>query len=73
MSLITYCLPIIFTCIYASDKKAIRKIFKDCANLGIEYHDIDPHIQKITKTLAIKYIEDGDYFINEFLSRHMEP
>ena len=26
MSLISYYLPIIFTCIYASDKKAIRKI-----------------------------------------------
>ena len=24
-----------------------------------EYHDIDPHFQKITKTFAIKYIEDG--------------
>ena len=56
MSLISYCLPIIFTCIYASDKKAIRKIFKDYFKLGIEYHDIDSHVQKLTKTLAIKYI-----------------
>ena len=68
MSLISYCLPIIFTCIYASDKKAIRKIFKVCFKLGIEYHDIDSHVQKLTKTLAIKYIEDEDHFINEFLS-----
>ena len=66
MSLISYCLAIIFTCIYA--KKAIRKIFKDCSKFGIEYH-IDLNIQKITRTLAIKYIEDDDHFINEFLSQ----
>ena len=60
MSLISY--YFIFTCIYASDKKAIRKIFKDCFNLGIEYHDI-------TETLAIKYIEDDDHFVNEFFSQ----
>ena len=61
MSLISYCLPIIFTCIYASDIKAIRKIFKDCFKLGIEYLDIDSHIRKLTKTLAIKYIKDDDH------------
>ena len=69
MSLISYCLPFIFTCIYASDKKAIRKIFWDCFKLVIEYHGIDLHIQKLTKTFAIKYIEDDDHFINEFLSQ----
>ena len=56
-----------FTCLHASDKKAIRKIFKDCFKLGIEYHDIDSHIQELTKTLAIKYIDD--HFINKFLSQ----
>ena len=60
MSLISYCLPIIFSCIYASDKKANRKIFKDCFKLGIEYHDIDSHVQKPTKTPVIKYIEDDE-------------
>jgi len=30
MSRIAYCLPIIFTCVYASDKKAIQQIFTDC-------------------------------------------
>jgi len=33
-------LPIIFTCIYVSDKKAIRKIVKDCSKLEIEYLNI---------------------------------
>ena len=48
---------------------AIRKIFKGCFKLGIEYPDIDSYVQKLTKTLAIKYIEDDDHFINEFLSQ----
>jgi len=61
-------LPIIFTCIYASDKKAIGKIFKDCSKLGIEHLNID-YIRKLTKELAIKYIVDNDHFINNFLSQ----
>jgi len=69
MSGIAYCLPLIFTCIYASEKKATQKIFKDCSKLGIEYLNIDLHIQKLTKELAIKYIVENDYFINNFLSQ----
>jgi len=44
MSRLAYCRPIIFTCIYGSDKKAIRKLFKDCSKL-----ENDLHIQKLTK------------------------
>jgi len=66
---IAYCLPITFTCIYASDKKAIQKMLKDCSELGIEYQNSDLHIQKLTKELAIKYIVDNDHFINNFLSQ----
>jgi len=40
VSSIAYCLPITLTCIYASGKKAIRKIFKDCSKLGTEYHNM---------------------------------
>jgi len=70
MSRIAYCLSIIFTCIYASDEKAIQKIFKDCSKLGIEHLNIDLHIQKLTKEPAIKYIlVDNDHFINNFLSQ----
>jgi len=69
MSCITYCLPSIFTYIYATDKKSIRKILKDCSKLGIAHLNIDLHIQKLTKELAIKYIVDNDHFINNFLSQ----
>jgi len=69
MSRIAYCLLIIFTCIYASNKKAIRKIFHGCSKLGIEHLNIDLHIQKLIKELAIKYIVDNDHFINNFFSQ----
>jgi len=70
LNIISYCLLIIFTCIYASDKYVIRKMFKDCSKLGNEYLTIDLHIQKLTKALAIKYnmIEDED-LLNSFLSQ----
>jgi len=69
MSCIAYCLPIVFICIYASDKKAIRKSFKDCSKLGIEHLNTNLHIQKLTKELVIKYIVDNDHFIYNFLSQ----
>ena len=44
VSLISYCLPILYTSIHASDKKCIRKVFKDAIKLGIEHPGID-HLQ----------------------------
>jgi len=44
-------------------------MFKDCLKLGIEYLNIDLHILKLTKELAIKYIINNDHFINNFLSQ----
>ena len=34
ISLISYCLPVIFTCLYASDMKSMRQIFNDATKLG---------------------------------------
>jgi len=47
------------------------EMFKDCSKLGIEYLNIDLHIQKRTKELDIKYIIDNDHFINNFLSQRL--
>ena len=69
VSLISYCLPVIFTCLYASDKKSLRKIFNDATKLGIDHPDIDTLIADRTKTLALRYIHDDDHFINDFLSQ----
>ena len=63
----TYFLPITFTCLYARDKKCIRKIFLDTIKLRIEHPDIDSLITKLNKTLALRYIHEDAYFINDFI------
>ena len=35
ISLLMYCLPILYTSIYARDKKSLRKVFHDANNLGL--------------------------------------
>ena len=69
VSLISYCLPILYTSIHASDKKCIRKVFKDAIKLGIEHPGIDALMTEQTKTLAMRYIHDEDHFINDFLEK----
>ena len=54
VSVITYCLPIIFTSIYASDKKCILKVITDGIKLGIEHPGIDALMTKPTRTLAMR-------------------
>lgn len=41
VSQITYCLPILFTLIYASDEKRIHTFFDDAIKLVIDDPDID--------------------------------
>ena len=69
VSLICYCLPTIFTCLYSTDKKSLPKLFKDEAKQGIEHPDLDTLIADHTKTLALRYIRDDNHFINDFLSK----
>ena len=47
-------LPIIFTSIYASDKKCILKVITDGIKLGIEHPGIDALMTKPTRTLAMR-------------------
>ena len=67
--MITYCLSIFFTSIYASDKKCIRKIFIDGIKLGIGHPGIDALMTKQTRTLAMRYIHDDEHFINDNLDK----
>ena len=39
-ALISYCLPVLFTALDASDKKSLRKIFNDATKLGIDHPEI---------------------------------
>ena len=65
----TYCLPIFFTSIYASDKKCIRKVVMYGIKLGIEHLGIDDLMPKQTRALALRYIHDEEHFINDFLDK----
>ena len=39
VSLLMYCLPILYTSLYSRDKKEMRKIFKDAEKLGLDNID----------------------------------
>ena len=42
VSLIMYCLPVLYHTIYQRDKKDMRKIFKDASSLGLQLnYDLD--------------------------------
>ena len=69
LSVITYCLPIFFTSIYASDKKCIRQVFIDGIKVGIENPGIDALMTKQTRTLAMRYIHEDEHLINDFLDK----
>ena len=69
ISILTYCLPILYTSIYAKDKKRLRKFFKDANRLSIDnISDLDSIINNRTKNLILNYIHDDEHFINDLLS-----
>ena len=70
ISLLTYCLPILYTSLYAKDKKQLRHFFKEALKLGIkDLGDIDNLIDNRTKTLLLQYIHDDNHFLNNFLEK----
>ena len=70
ISILTYCLPILHTPIYAKDKKRQTKFFKDANRLSIEnISDLDSIIDNRTKNLILNYIHDDEHFINDLLPK----
>ena len=68
MSILTYCLPILYTSIYSRDKKDLRKFFKQGDKLGLEnIGDLDSIMAQRTKTLCLQLIHDDNHFMNNFL------
>ena len=61
ISILTYCLPILFTSIYARDKKALRKFFKQGDRLGLDIGDLNSVISKRTKNLALQIIHKNEH------------
>ena len=50
VSHLIYCLPVLFTGIYARDKKALRNVFQDAQNLGLEVGNLDTIVRQRTTT-----------------------
>ena len=70
ISILTYCLPVLYTCIYAKDKKRLRKFFSLGDKLGIQnIGDLDSLMDKRSMNLIMNYIHDDEHFINDFLPK----
>ena len=70
VSVITYCLPILYTSIYARDKKDLRRVFKAGSKLGLDVDDdLDKFIDNRAHNLIFTLILDDDHFINDFLDK----
>ena len=69
ISLLTYCLPVLYTHVFARDKKCLRKLFKDAGKLDLDVGNLDSLIQRRTKSLAMTYIHDDEHFVNAFLEK----
>ena len=54
ISVLTYCLPVLFTCMYAKHKKRLRKFFGDGKKIGIDnIGDLDTLIDNRSKNLIM--------------------
>ena len=70
ISVLTYCLPVLFTCMYAKHKKRLRKFFGDGKKIGIDnIGDLDTLIDNRSKNLIMNFILDDEHFINDFLTK----
>ena len=64
VSILTYCLPILFT-----RQESSEKVFKQGDRLGLEIGDLDSVISKQTKNMALQMTHDDEHFINSFLEK----
>ena len=69
VSLLTYCLPVLYTTIFAKDKKRLSKFFDQASKLKLQVDDLDNLMTKRTKTLTLRCIHDDDHFMNNFLAK----
>ena len=70
ISILTYCIPILYPCVYAKEKRPMRKFFKEADRHELPgISDLDTIIDKRTKTLIMSYIHDEEHFINDFLEQ----
>ena len=68
VSLIMYCLQVLYPAMYQRDKKDILNIFKDATQLGLELgYDLDPIVNNHTKSRIMQIYMDDEHFMQELL------
>ena len=64
ISLLMYCLPILYTSIYARDKKSLRKVFHDANNLGLDdVGDLDTIVKQPQLMGQRLFFEADAYYV----------
>jgi hypothetical protein len=70
LSLIMYCLPVLYPAIYQRDKKDMRKIFKDASSLGLQpNYDLDTVVKTHLKNRVMQIFTDDEHFNQNYLKR----
>ena len=70
ISILTYCIPILYPYVYAKDKRPMRKLFKEADRHELPgISDLDSIIERRTQTLIMSYIHDDEHFIHDFLEQ----
>ena len=64
ISLLTYSLPVLYTHVFARDKKWVKKTFQGCKEAWSRCWQL-----RRTKSLAMPYIHDDEHFVNAFLDK----
>ena len=53
VSLLMYCLPVLYSSVYALDKKLLQKVFHNAKNIGLDVGDLDVIVEQRTKYIII--------------------
>ena len=70
VSLLMYCLSILYTSLYSRDKKEMGMISKDAEKLSLD--DIDSLgtlVSKNTKNFMLQLVHDNEHFIHDFIEK----
>ena len=66
VSLLMYCLPVLYTSIYARDKKLLRKLSHDATNLGLDVGDLGVIVRQRTKSIIMCCFAGKNHFMHDF-------
>ena len=69
VSFLMYFLPVLYTSIYARDKKLSRKVFHNAKNLGLDVGDLNVIVSQRTKSISMCCFAEENHFMHDFPER----